>query len=288
MTVCAVITVAHGRHGHFRCQEAGLARCVPRPDTRWVVTLDDPRIGALAHRSTEVVDCPWPSGPLPVARARNVGARLALERGAELLIFLDVDCIPSPSLVGDYRDAHGRVSGDALLCGPVTYLGPSPPGYDLDALEQLTDPHPARPVPAAGELMTEPNHDLFWSLSFAISAGAWAEIGGFCEEYEGYGGEDTDFGAAAAAAGIPLVWVGGAHAYHQYHPVSDPPVEHLHDIVANARVFHRRWGRWPMPGWLDAFEHAGMLVRDGERIDVTTSRHAFALCKSLPVTRPPA
>lgn len=42
---------------------------------------------------------------------------------------------------------------------------------------------------------------------------------------------------------MKLTWVGGADAYHQFHPVSDPPVEHPDDILINAGVFHRRWGR---------------------------------------------
>jgi hypothetical protein len=37
-------------------------------------------------------------------------------------------------------------------------------------------------------------------------------------------------------------WIGGAHAFHQFHPVSDPPVQHLYDIVRNAEIFHQRWG----------------------------------------------
>ncbi|WP_224160451.1 hypothetical protein, partial [Prevotella lacticifex] len=79
--------------------------------------------------------------------------------------------------------------------------------------------------------------------------------------YAGYGGEDTDFGQIAAAQDIPLCWVGGAHALHQYHPVSDPPVEHLDDILTNAALFHDRWGWWPMQGWLGAFEQRGLIVR---------------------------
>jgi hypothetical protein len=39
-------------------------------------------------------------------------------------------------------------------------------------------------------------------------------------------------------------------------------VEHLHDIVANATIFHRRWGWWPMPGWLDAFAALGLIHWD--------------------------
>jgi hypothetical protein len=56
--------------------------------------------------------------------------------------------------------------------------------------------------------------------------------------------------------------VGGAHAFHQFHPTADPPVQHVDDIVRNARVFHRRWGWWPMQGWLAGFEQAGMISRD--------------------------
>ena len=268
-TRCAVITVVRGRHTYLARQQAGLARMHRPPDARVLVAVGDPDIRGLAGAGSEIIELGCSTGALPLAQARNAGARRALDGGAELLIFLDVDCIPSPSLVTDYLDAHHRAGGDALLCGPVTYLPPAPHGYDLDALGELTDPHPARPVPAPGELQVADDHDLFWSLSFAVSASGWRRIGGFCEEYTGYGGEDTDFAALARVAGIPLLWVGGAHAYHQHHPVSSPPVEHVGDIVANSAVFRRRWGRWPMPGWLDQFEENGLLVRDGDRITLT-------------------
>ena len=76
-------------------------------------------------------------------------------------------------------------------------------------------PHPARPHPA---------------------------LGGFRESYRGYGGEDIDFGQLAKLGSIPLRWIGGVGAFHQYHRVSDPPVEHLDDILRNAEVFHETWG----------------------------------------------
>jgi hypothetical protein len=40
--------------------------------------------------------------------------------------------------------------------------------------------------------------------------------------------------------------------------VSDPPVEHLADIVRNANRFRERWGWFPMRGWLDAFAARGL------------------------------
>jgi GT2 family glycosyltransferase len=264
----AVVTVVHGRHHHLRAQNAGLSGSDTQPDVRCVVAMADPAIAGIVGADTDVLHCPAGGTGLPLATARNAGAEHALRRGADLLIFLDVDCIPGRSLVGRYVEAHRALGKDALLSGPVTYLPPSPGGYPLHALDGLTDPHPARPAPPPGTLVQERDHDLFWSLSFAVSARTWRRLGGFCEQYVGYGGEDTDFGAVARSEGVPLVWVGGAHAYHQHHPVSDPPVEHLADIVTNARVFRSRWNRWPMTGWLDAFERMGLITRDGDEIAV--------------------
>jgi GT2 family glycosyltransferase len=202
--------------------------------------------------------------PLPVALGRNQGAAEALSRSAELLVFLDVDCIPDTELIARYHDAADQPQyGDALLCGPVTYLPPpGSGGYLLDEMRARVDPHPARPNPPDDEIIATTDYVLFWSLSFAVTSTTWTRIGGFCERYRGYGGEDTDFAQCAAAHGVSMQWVGGAHAFHQFHPTSDPPVEHVDDIVRNARIFHRRWGWWPMNGWLAGFEQAGLIERD--------------------------
>ncbi|MFG2768088.1 glycosyltransferase family 2 protein [Streptomyces rubiginosohelvolus] len=259
----AVITPAAGRHRHLMLQQLGLAAGSHAPDQYLVVAMDDPDIGAVLtgrELAATVVDCPVSNGNLPLARARNLGAARAVERGAELLVFLDVDCVPGEQLLERYRqvalDAEHRRS---LLCGTVSYLpAPGPDGYRLAELPSLAEPHPGRPAPGVGELHRSEDYALFWSLSFAVTAQTWHTIGGFCEEYEGYGGEDTDFGQRARAAGVPLTWVGGAPAFHQYHPVSDPPVAHLRDILRNAEIFHRRWGWWPMSDWLHAFADQGL------------------------------
>jgi GT2 family glycosyltransferase len=265
----AVITVVSGRHDHLIRQQDGLARG-PRPDHRVVVAIDDPAVEHALEPNplpTTVVHRPTSALGLPLAAARNAGARVALADGAELLVFLDVDCIPGRGLLPRYHDAaaDGRRS---LLCGPVAYLPPRPAGgYRADALARAADPHPGRPSPADGEVIDSRDHTLFWSLSFAVVAHLWRELGGFCEDYTGYGGEDTDFGQVARAADVGVRWIGGATAFHQFHPVSDPPYEHLHDIMRNAAIFHRRWGWWPMTGWLTAFERDG-LVRYDEELDL--------------------
>ncbi|CAN5651152.1 glycosyltransferase [soil metagenome] len=262
----AVITIAAGRHDHLRRQYAGLQAGRRRPDHHVVVAMGDPNIAGVPGRSSAatVVSVSATTMGLPLATARNAGARAT---DAELLVFLDVDCIPGPGLLDRYEQAaQDSEHGAHVLCGPVHYLPPAPAsGYDLQRLPELADPHPARPAPPDGVVLPG-EHQLFWSLSFAVRSTVWATVGGFCEDYVGYGGEDTDFAESAAAAGVGLRWVGGATAYHQHHPVSQPPVEHLDDVLRNGELFRRRWGWWPMQGWLEGFARLG-LVRHDPRTD---------------------
>jgi GT2 family glycosyltransferase len=198
-----------------------------------------------------------------LAAARNAGADRAVQDGAELLVFLDADCIPGEGLV----DAYSRASAsrpDAVLCGPVTYLPPGVDARDPEALVRHRRPHAARPAPPPGELIVAhpAQYDLFWSLSFALTAARWRAGPRFDERYEGYGGEDTDFARQLRADSVPLVWVGGADAYHQHHPTSSPPVQHVADILRNGALFADRWGEWPMTGWLEGFEQLGLVRRE--------------------------
>jgi len=263
----AVVTPVAGRHGHLSLQRRGLRRSTVAVDSHVVVCMGD-RVAAdiataQAGPPVAAVHVDVPGSRLPLARARNAGAEAAIRAGAELLVFLDVDCIPGPGTVARYVQCAREDPAPRLLCGPVAYLPPPPPdGYDLARLAELADPHPARPDPARDQTIRGGDHRLFWSLSFAVRPEVWERIGGFCEEYRGYGGEDTDFGQCAAAAGVRLDWTGGADAYHQFHPTADPPVQHVADVVTNARLFFRRWGWWPMPGWLAGFERLGLARFD--------------------------
>lgn len=262
-----MVTVVAGRAAHLHAQRAGLERSGVPVAEHVVVAMGDPGVAGTvttAPGSVTLVEMDVDGPRLPLARARNTGAAAALERGADLLVFLDVDCVPGTRLVERYRAAAALPGADdALLCGPVTYLPPAPAGgYPWPEIDAWSRPHAARPAPAAGTVERGGRPELFWSLSFATTARAWEQVGGFSEAYAGYGGEDTDYGFTARAAGLDLWWVGGADAFHQHHPVSSPPVEHLDDVLANAAVFHRRWGEWPMQGWLDGFAERGLARHD--------------------------
>ncbi|ROS26069.1 glycosyltransferase family 2 protein [Cellulomonas sp. PhB150] len=257
----AVITVcSDGRLAHLRHQAIGVRR---QGADLYVVTWvgEDPPGPLDADHVVHVA--PGHDG-LRVAAARNAGADLAVRLGADVLVFLDADCVPGAELLDRYA-AAARARPEAVLCGPVTYL---PPDVDVDEPAELvsrTDPHPARPAPADGALRDAlpEEYPLFWSLSFAVTAATWRSGPRFDEKYEGYGAEDTDLAFQMRASGTPLVWVGGAHAYHQHHPTQSPPWQHLDDILRNGARFAARWGTWPMSGWLDAFAAAGAISWDG-------------------------
>lgn len=264
-----VVTIVKGRHTHLANQLEGMRRNSISPDVHVIAAMGDPDVAGVVadpHWPTQVVPVDVPaSGELPLARARNAAAARAIELGAELLVFLDVDCVPAPTLLERYRDAAQRVAAAQpwVLCGPVHYLPPAGPGgYPLAGLAGLAGPHPARPSPPDGALVPADDLRLFWSLSFAIPATSWASTGGFCEDYEGYGGEDTDFATTLGAADGTMFWVGGATAYHQHHEVESPPTRHAAAIVRNANLFYERWGWFPMPGWLEAFTAMGVAHLD--------------------------
>lgn len=265
----AVITIVAGRHDHLRNQQLGLARSDQIPDVYVVVAMGDRQaleqteVGPLADTVCDVrTRLVASDGHLPLAQARNVGAAEAITAGAEMLVFLDVDCIPSATLIGAYERSVVEEPDPALHCGVVRYLAPGVRVTELDPRQLYGAPHPARPAPAPGERVHSDSWNLFWSLSFALSSSTWLQLAGFHQGYVGYGAEDTDFGYAAHLDGVDVVWVGSADAHHQYHPTQPLPLAHLDDILRNAAIFERRWGFWPMVGWLRGFEEAGVASFD--------------------------
>jgi len=254
MTVAVVVTTA-GRDRHLARTLDGLAAQRDPADEIVVVDMADspiPMVPPVRRLPLAV-----PGSALPLAAARNAGAAAT---STDHLVFLDVDCIPHPDLVGDHvRALHA--APPAIGCGRVRYLVE---GWDrqVDAgLDARSAPHPARPCPDQSTL----DHDhpeLLWSLNMSASRATWDRLGGFDTGFRGYGAEDTDLGLRADRLGIPLLWVAGALAYHQWHPPSRLDPSRTGEIVANARRFRDRWQQWPMRGWLDELATIGAVRFD--------------------------
>ena len=266
----SVLIISSGRDAHLANAVRGIGRSTRQPAEIVICYMNQP--GAVPPPSDlplQVVHVACsPGSPLPLGAARNAAAAAAR---SEALVFLDVDCIPGTAMFEQLLADLDRAGG--LVMAAPRYLRSdaedSAWASDGDERVLLRDsvPHHARSAlaPAPGEPATvSTEYALFWSLGFAVQRETFDRIGGFDESFAGYGGEDTDFAFTARQLAVPLAF-SGATMFHQHHGVHRPPLQHLDSIVVNARAFRRKWGSWPMTGWLEAFARAGYVSweRDG-------------------------
>jgi GT2 family glycosyltransferase len=262
MTI-SVCTLASGRAAHLHNLVLGLnAQDVPP---------DELIIAVMQAEPYDLPDTNFPVRQLmiggkgiPLAAARN---RTAEAASGETLIFLDVDCIPEPSFVGDY--ARLLATMDVLLMGEVLYLpaGAVADGINIARFAAIGVKHSERAGPPEGPMGDCTDYRCFWSLNFAMRRATFLAVGGFDERYVGYGGEDTDFGRMVVDAGVPIHWCRGARVYHQHHAHHMPPVHHIDSVIANAAAFRDKWGHFTMEHWLRAFTLMGLVkLQDGEHV----------------------
>ncbi|MDY8108153.1 galactosyltransferase-related protein [Fulvimarina sp. 2208YS6-2-32] len=268
MTV-SVLTLTRNRRAHLLNLMESLRLQTERPDELVIACMQEAVEPDLPDIGIPVRQFLVPGERLPLARARN---RAAARANGETLVFLDVDCIASPPLVARF-EAAAR-GGAGLFLGEVRYLPGGAVGRPLDfeALHACGIVHPSKPPMPQTGLREEPDTGEFWGLSFAISAASWTQLGGMDESFVGYGGEETDLAARLKPAGLPLFWTAGAVAYHQHHAVHVPPLPHFHAIIANARRFHAKHGRWCMDYWLGQFAGMGLIAWTPAAPDIVVER----------------
>lgn len=255
----SILTLVHKRENALRNTLTGVAKGSVLPQEVIVVYMNESPYDLPEYpftvRSVSLVS---KNDKLNLAEARNTAMASS---DSPLNIFLDVDCIPEKELVARYLNALR--SDDILWSGRVRYLSQHVAEISNweKQLLQLSSPDPVRAA------QIDFPYELFWSLNFACSKKVFAKIGGFDPRYCGYGAEDTDFAFQARQQGVRLGTL-SATAFHQYHPSYSPPINHLQNIVCNARVFREKWRAWPMEGWLHAFKEKGLIEWDGEQIAV--------------------
>jgi N-acetylglucosaminyl-diphospho-decaprenol L-rhamnosyltransferase len=261
----AVATLQYGRREHLE-RQAVRVRELAGVDRYLVVSMDD---APPAPEAAEVMHLPADDADqLPLSAARN--AAIAHLDDCDLVVLLDVDCIPDPALVEAYAEASRAVGRDrTVLLGPVGWLSaPAPAGGPIgSAVVQQARATVKRSFPAAGTVL-ESRPELFWSLSFAVSPATHRAIGGFDEAFTGWGAEDTDYGRRAHRREIALWKVGGAWSYHQPHPPARETPGQIAALVANAIHFHQRWGDWPMPDVLAELSAAARVVWSADHLSV--------------------
>ena len=270
----SVLTLVRGREAHLHRLIEGLVQQTELPG-ELVIAFMQPR------PMRDLPETPFPvrvvvvdRNYLPLAEARNAAARSATYRD---LIFLDVDCIPAPTLVASYMRGL-KETDNAVLQGEVSYLPALDRNlFDYDAFAAKGQLHPSRPEIPDAELRHEPDMGKLWGLNFALQRRLFLKVGGLDERFVGYGGEETDFARGLAEQGAQLMWCGGARAYHQHHEVMRPPLQHFNDIIRNARLYKEKWGEWCMDYWLGQLHDRGFIRWDRKRITVLRKPNAADL-----------
>lgn len=255
----SVLTYGKGRHEHLCNLVLGLESQTITPSELIICHLLPEPYSGLPETSFPVRQIYVAAGELdlPLAAARNAAARAA---SANSLVFLDIDCIPSPRLVEDYIAALAH--WDGLLVGDVRYLreGGNAPGWTPHTLMLASELHSERRLPPKEGIEPCADYRVFSSMSFAIRKTTFLETGGFDERYDGYGAEDSDFSRTLSQRGIRIGWCAGATAFHQYHLQHRPPVNRLHAILRNNEIYREKWGQNTMEHWLAAFEKLGLIT----------------------------
>ena len=265
MNQISICTIYAKRQLHLQNLVKSLIRSRIHPNELIIVCMDD-ALPSLPTTPFKIVATTIETveGKLPLAEARSKAAALA--RGNNL-IFLDVDCICHPDLVGIFNDCLNQE--DALYQGSIRYLDSDWQHKDwtIESLEKQSSFHALQGVEVIGKTKVLHPHELFWSLCFGIRKKTFMNLGGFDSCFVGYGGEDTDFAFTARDRKISCYKI-SALAYHQYHPSYDPPLNHLSAIVNNARIFNRKWSILPMKKWLDRFVQLGYLRIVNDRMEI--------------------
>ena len=265
----AVVTIAHGRHEHLARQHRSPARGHRGPDHYVVVAMDDPPSAALAPRrrprpAVVAVGSRDPRRPAAGGRPQRRRAHRALDarrrRGRLPRRRLPRRARPRRGVRRRRRGAPRRRlvrAGHLPAATAAERLRPGRPGRPRRPAPGPPDP-PARGACDSAQTPTCSGR----CRSRCTARRLAARLGGFCEDYVGYGGEDTDFGARRSLAAAASAGSAGAARLPPAPPGrTTRRCEHLDDILRNGRLFHDRWGYWPMTGWLEEFERRGIVRR---------------------------
>ena len=248
----SVVTIVKNRTHQLTNLIANLERASLPPSELVVVWMGPPSDKSLMQ--SEVFDIQHrfvTSEELPIPQARNKGFASARY---ERIIHLDVDCLCHPQL---FEAMMKYWQDDTILTDniiPVRLM------EDNDTFEHLAS-SPDLHVSTSGKSNTHIGR--FQSSVFGLSRQAFDEIGGFDEQYHGFGIGDIDFATRCNAAGIKLRRL-DISTFVQHRANYDYPINHLLDIVTNANLFKRKWGYYPATEWLAEFVANGYVNADFE------------------------
>ncbi|MFG0283644.1 MAG: galactosyltransferase-related protein [Phycisphaerales bacterium JB039] len=175
-----------------------------------------------------------------LGQVRNNAVRRLLEQGAgdaDVLVFLDGDCVPAPEVAIGHEQRLRR--GDLVLAHRFDLTAEQSAAFDEAALRAGRWPYAPTPeqIRAINRRhrryqrqallrrfgLTKAHKPKIIGGHFGVTIGQWRKVNGQDETYGEYGQEDDDFARRIyASGGRPVVATRELLAFHQYHPTRAP------------------------------------------------------------------
>jgi GT2 family glycosyltransferase len=206
--------------------------------------------------------------PLSPAQARNRGAKQA---AAEVLIFMDADCIANPDLLNVYE---GRLkSMEIIVVGGGVKFSTHNYWTLADNLSMFHDYLACMPAALKPQLP---------SLNLAVRKDIFLSLGGFDERYPYPAGEDSDLTIRLKQKGVQLYFEPKAVIYHNPHrnSLSDLWKHAYYQGMYSTKVDPRYMKDEGLPG---IFRNSLVLILGSPLLAVATTFKIFA---TLPQVRP--
>ncbi|MCW8109546.1 family 2 glycosyl transferase [Alteromonas ponticola] len=246
-----------------------------RPDEMVVVWMGSPsEFSLLKSDHFPVLHKFESSGGLEIARARNKGLTAATSTHC---LYLNVESVISPLLLEQFAKAwtQSYVLTSRVFCVEKSLL-------DLPFAEIETHYHRVGCIGERKTFSVNHNPSMFFIAKHDVDT-----IGGFDENYSGFGINDEDFfqtclDADLTVENVDVVTFIPNREHYQC------PINHLVDFVRNAELFYQKWGYYPCQDVLFRFADLGLINEDFQssaihilRLPTEEERKAYELSTLL-------
>ncbi|MDQ6944529.1 MAG: glycosyltransferase [Candidatus Eremiobacteraeota bacterium] len=179
-------------------------------------------------------------------KARNAGIARAT---GDAIVFVDDDVVTPPHFLAAHAQAHRDETFPLAVSGPI-----------------LNVPDAAhRPEPTAANF----SRAFFVTCNVSVRAASLRAVGGFDEDFDQYGWEDTELGARLRAHGVRRFFAKPAYLWHIKPPTPESLEDALDKAIEKARMAARFVRKMPTA-----------------RIKLATGAYAFNLARAR-VLAPP-